>query len=248
MKKKLKSIFYLCIIFPVGISTLAFIISMLFKNLILNNTVLMIISSFLAELLIVLLICISNLQKKEKIFLKYKFKKFPLSKLPTIILATITITYFEYFIASYGSDVNSYKIIQKNINVMSNSPILIFYALLLGPIFEEIIFRDFIFSLFRKNFTTPIAIILESLSFGIFHQNILQGIYTFFFGLLVGCIFIYTENIYICIFMHIFSNSIALMLPSLLQFNTSTIILIIISLSIVTFLSYTLTNIKENSI
>lgn len=58
---------------------------------------------------------------------------------------------------------------------------------LAAPAGEEWAFRGFAFRRFREkmNFSFPLAAILSSLSFGLYHGNLVQGIYAFFLGLLL---------------------------------------------------------------
>ncbi len=57
---------------------------------------------------------------------------------------------------------------------------------LLGPIFEEIIFRGFIQTELLRTFKPWAAIFLSSLIFSIFHGILFQSVFTFFVGLALG--------------------------------------------------------------
>ena len=92
-------------------------------------------------------------------------------------------------------------------NGNSISPLLILYAVLLGPIEEELTFRGVIFSSAKKALPFWAANIFQALLFGIFHMNLIQGIYAFFIGLFLGYVAGRGGSIYFSIFLHILFNS-----------------------------------------
>lgn len=61
----------------------------------------------------------------------------------------------------------------------------ILYVVVVGPIVEEIIFRGAILRSLQP-YGTNFAIVLSSLLFGLYHLILLQGIYAFFAGLVLG--------------------------------------------------------------
>ena len=102
-----------------------------------------------------------------------------------------------------------YEKLMENAGFTTNSlsPLLILYAVLLGPIEEELTFRGVIFSSARKALPFWAANIFQALLFGIFHMNLIQGIYAFFIGLFLGYIAGRGGSIYFSIFLHILFNS-----------------------------------------
>lgn len=102
-----------------------------------------------------------------------------------------------------------YEKLMENAGFTTNSlsPLLILYAVLLGPIEEELTFRGVIFSSARKAMPFWAANIFQALLFGIFHMNLIQGIYAFFIGLFLGYIAGRGGSIYFSIFLHILFNS-----------------------------------------
>jgi hypothetical protein len=61
----------------------------------------------------------------------------------------------------------------------------ILYVVLLGPIFEEIIFRGAILRSLQT-FGNNFAIVVSSILFGLYHLILFQGTFAFFVGLLLG--------------------------------------------------------------
>ncbi len=64
--------------------------------------------------------------------------------------------------------------------------ITLIYAVILGPVIEEIIFRGLAFGYARKIFPVWLALIFQAALFGIYHWNLTQGIYAFVIGLFLG--------------------------------------------------------------
>lgn len=81
------------------------------------------------------------------------------------------------------------------------------YVLFIGPISEEVIFRGAIFDRFYLAFSFWVANTLQAMLFGIYHMNIVQGIYAFLLGMLLGMIIYSTGSILCSIATHIIFNS-----------------------------------------
>lgn len=80
------------------------------------------------------------------------------------------------------------------------------YICIIGPIFEEIIFRGFIFKAI-KPLGSSFAIIFSSILFGIFHGNLLQLFPAMLMGTVLAYITLKTHSIIPAIIAHIFNNS-----------------------------------------
>jgi len=66
-----------------------------------------------------------------------------------------------------------------------NTPVGILYIVIIGPVFEELVFRGAVMGTLRR-FGDNFAIIMSSLLFGFYHAIILQIPFGFFMGLLLG--------------------------------------------------------------
>lgn len=80
------------------------------------------------------------------------------------------------------------------------------YAVLLGPICEELIFRGVTLRLARQALPFGLANLLQAILFGAFHMNWIQGIYAFALGLLLGFVCEMGDSIYYSILLHILFN------------------------------------------
>lgn len=120
----------------------------------------------------------------------------------------------------------------------------------LGPILEEFIFRGIIYNKLKKVFNIKKSILLISLFFGLYHLNIIQGIYAFIFSLLLTIIYDKSNNILIPIIIHTLTNLFsAILIPIILSSNYLLVIftsLIITGTGITVYLYYINKNIPRN--
>lgn len=68
----------------------------------------------------------------------------------------------------------------------SESVLMIICVCLLAPIGEELIFRGLTFRIMKKGIPWQAALIVQALLFGVYHLNLVQGIYAALLGLLLG--------------------------------------------------------------
>lgn len=90
----------------------------------------------------------------------------------------------------------------------SSSPsiLLILYAVLLGPIEEELTYRGVALASAQRALPFWAANIFQALLFAVFHMNPIQGIYAFFIGLFLGYVFYRTGSIWISSLLHMLFN------------------------------------------
>ena len=89
------------------------------------------------------------------------------------------------------------------------------YTVLLGPICEELTFRGLTFNLARRSVGDSSANILQAVLFAGMHANPMQSAYTFVFGYLLGKIYNKTNNLVICIAIHICFNAMGMLFGDL---------------------------------
>lgn len=63
---------------------------------------------------------------------------------------------------------------------------LVVYVCIMGPLCEEFVFRGVIMAYFSEAFGVMIANILQAVLFGLYHGNVVQGIYAFILGAFIG--------------------------------------------------------------
>lgn len=84
--------------------------------------------------------------------------------------------------------------------------LLMIYGVILGPIAEELIFRGVSFHFLKRAVPLPLAIVIQAGLFGIYHMNVMQGIYTFFAGVLFGFICEKSGSILYSVLAHMIFN------------------------------------------
>lgn len=103
----------------------------------------------------------------------------------------------------------------------SNMFISILAIGILAPIAEEVLFRLIIFKELSKKISVKWAIIIQGVMFAIYHFNLLQGVYTVFFGILFGYVTYKTKSLIPAIILHCLNNTIALVVSfANVPFNT----------------------------
>ena len=153
--------------------------------------------SIIGEGLFVLILIIIYLPGKEGLLKRCRFKKFEKRKLPVIITLIIALNVLSLtFIKFMQRYTTSYKAVEHNMSFMYGDIFILLGSIFIIPIFEEIIFRGAIFGSLNKNMNVIVALILQAIVFAIMHGNLVQGVYTFSLGIILGLAYIYTKSIW----------------------------------------------------
>lgn len=100
---------------------------------------------------------------------------------------------------------------------MSTSAVGILSIAVLGPIVEELTFREAIIGgLLKKGVGPWVAIIFSALCFGLIHGNPAQVPFACIVGIILGIIYVKTGNVVVTSIIHIINNSIAVIEMNLL--------------------------------
>ena len=141
--------------------------------------------------------------KKEIIYVifKYKGKKIKVEQynlFPYILLGIgITTTYnMILFAMNLGNEVDT------NINIVFN----IICSGIVGPIFEETLFRYSFINYLKKFNNTKMSIIISSIVFAVCHTGITTIMYAFIIGLVNSYLYIKKKNILVPIVIHMSAN------------------------------------------
>ena len=106
---------------------------------------------------------------------------------------------------------------------------------IVGPIFEEILFRGLIFGELRKITPVKIALVIQALLFGAYHLNLVQGVYAFLLGLLIGYVYYRSNSIIAPILMHVSINSLSVIINEFVsaqQLETWGVVIMIASVAL----------------
>lgn len=113
------------------------------------------------------------------------------------------------------------------------SVLMIISVIFIAPIAEELIFRGLTFRYAIKIMPAWLAVSFQAVIFGIYHGNIVQGIYAFLIGLLFGLLVYKTDSLIPSVLLHCFINAGAYLVPSvLLNSNIKAAIILIAALVI----------------
>jgi len=82
----------------------------------------------------------------------------------------------------------------------------IIFALLIAPIFEEVIFRGIILGGLKKNYSIIAALMISALLFSISHFTLVQLVPTFIAGLYFGYIYYKSDSLILSMFAHFSYN------------------------------------------
>lgn len=77
---------------------------------------------------------------------------------------------------------------------------------LCSPFIEEVIFRGIIYNRLKRIFPVTMSIVLSALLFGMFHGNIVQGVYGFLMGFLITLFYERYNSFLIPVLMHMVAN------------------------------------------
>lgn len=209
--KSLKEIFITYII-----NFLIIIISGLIYNLLGYNNLEYFINSILPIILIIFyILTIIYLYKRNYIKEKSLSKKeyFPLSILGISIATILNMIIFRLF---PPTSTTSLPII---ISIISTG--------IIGPIYEEILFRYILYNRLKKKYSIKKSILITTIIFALIHLSPIKIIYAFILGLTINILYERYKNILAPILIHISANTIVIFLY---EYNTYILLLSIICL------------------
>ncbi|WP_461612073.1 lysostaphin resistance A-like protein [Clostridium sp. Marseille-QA1073] len=101
---------------------------------------------------------------------------------------------------------------------------------IVAPFAEEFLFRGVIYRTLSKNISIPVTIIIQGILFGIYHANLIQGVYASLLGIIFGFITYKTQSLWPAIIAHMTNNTIAVIIPTLMGdiFNTTSCMIFVI--------------------
>ena len=88
---------------------------------------------------------------------------------------------------------------------------------LITPIAEELLFRGAIYGCLRRMMKLNSAMLLSALLFGLYHMNMVQGIYGFFVGCLMVYAYEYFGGFKFAVAVHMIANALALLISYIFQ-------------------------------
>ncbi|HOO28155.1 MAG TPA: CPBP family intramembrane metalloprotease [Lachnospiraceae bacterium] len=127
----------------------------------------------------------------------------------------IAVSYILFFLLSLSPSLSD-EYMSMLSPLLSLSPAAVLYAGILSPVGEECIFRGVILGYAKENTRFYLANFLQAALFGVFHGNLVQGIYAFLLGLLLGYLVKLSGSVFGGIIFHSALNFAGLYLERLL--------------------------------
>ena len=118
-----------------------------------------------------------------------------LSLLVSVVLFILNnIKYFDEIIGNYGT----------KLSVLFSTFPEVIKTVIIAPISEEVIFREWIYNFLKKR--TKFYNIIQAFLFGLYHFILVQSIYAFISGIFLGNVKRKTDSLEVVIFCHSFYN------------------------------------------
>ena len=108
------------------------------------------------------------------------------------------IKYFDEIMGNYGTKISK----------LSLNYIEVIQTVIIAPISEEVIFREWIYNFLKKR--TKFYNLIQAFLFALFHFILVQSIYAFIFGIFLGNVKRKTDSLETVIFCHSFFNLIGI--------------------------------------
>lgn len=148
--------------------------------------------------------------KKQNIFTYCKFKALPLKKVVMLIFAGLSLVSLNALTVVGISMLfpDAYDLHVENMMGLTSSGgwLMVVSVGLAAPFIEEIMFRGLITNELDRVMSYKWIIFVQALLFGIYHMNIVQGIYTFILAIFMGYALHWTGSIWAPLIIHIVNN------------------------------------------
>ena len=112
----------------------------------------------------------------------------------TVIFILNNIKYFDEITGNYGT----------KLSVLFSTFPEVIKTVIIAPISEEVIFREWIYNFLKKR--TKFYNIIQAFLFALFHFILVQSIYAFISGIFLGNVKRKTDSLEVVIFCHFFFN------------------------------------------
>lgn len=119
-------------------------------------------------------------------------------------LMSLTKPFFERTFDEYS------KILQQLTD--ANFAVVLIFMIIIAPVSEELIFRAVILRRAERLYGFIYANILQAILFGLYHGNLVQGIYAALIGLILGAVSCRFKTVYASIALHMIINASSLLM------------------------------------
>ncbi len=122
------------------------------------------------------------------------------------MLSNIATTYLKMYMSEWGLPMPEFPSLM--VNTWTSFGLNLFVIAVLPAFLEEMVFRGYILQTLRR-YGDGFAVILSALWFGLMHGNIVQVPFALLVGLVMGWLYVATDNIWIPILIHFCNNAIS---------------------------------------
>lgn len=131
--------------------------------------------------------------------------------LAALVILAASLQYLSSFLINFTAYLKpdwlkAYTVLLETAGMNDITLLLVLYSVIIGPVCEELIFRGVMLYYAQKALPFWAANLFQALLFGVYHMNIVQGIYAFLVGIFCGLIFHYGKSIYLSIGFHMLFN------------------------------------------
>lgn len=189
-----------------------------------NDEVLIITIIFSAIVSFLIYAWIVKASKKKNIFDYCNFKHLPLNKVAVTIfvgLSLVSLNGITVVIISFIFP-DAYNAHVENMMALTSSGgwLMVISVGLAAPFIEEVMFRGLITNELNKLMSYKWVIFVQALLFGLYHMNLVQGIYTFILAIFMGYILYWTKSIWAPLIIHIVNNLSSVIMSEYLDPNS----------------------------
>ncbi len=124
-----------------------------------------------------------------------------------IVMMAFSVAFINGFIYNITKGYLRVEVGNGHFDILKGNPITYFIlALMVIPVFEEIVYRKIVIDELMKENNKWISLGISTLLFSISHLNFVYGIYYFYLGLILGYIYIISESVKNSIIAHMIFN------------------------------------------
>ena len=125
-----------------------------------------------------------------------------------VVFGTVLFSYgmnYLFTITGFTSQSAVYQVTVQNQYDVAFAVGLLLYGVI-SPFVEELVFRGFLYGRMRVYMPKMWAVLVSALLFGIYHGNMVQGVYGFLMGILFTLVYDRYKNFYLSVIMHVIVN------------------------------------------
>lgn len=138
------------------------------------------------------------------------------------ILLNQAASWFLYLLQSIPALENIFQSYLQSMDAMTMRSDPRQMILLMGivvPVYEEVLFRGLVFSEFAKMAPVKTALVAQALIFGVWHGTLIQGIYAFLLGIVLGRLYLKHRSVWASAAVHCGFNMASYLLLWLINLN-----------------------------